>query len=293
MRFEYLVLALLWSAYCAVHSGLISVTVTDLLKRALGKGYAYYRLFFNLLSLVTFAPLLLYSRTPRFQHPAIFEWSGNWQILRYLLILLSAALIIGGACHYCLSQFLGIRQIRTRSSHGGITETGNIDTTGVLGITRHPWYVAVFLLLWASDLNIGTIVVNLVLSVYLVVGTLLEERKLVLEFGEDYRAYQKRVSMFFPIKWLHTRQRKGWKDSFHLCIGLFALLFISTQLFAAQAETLCTFVMEAQSGRIVTGQGACASRTTPASSFKLALALMGYDSGILKDAYTPAWPACE
>jgi protein-S-isoprenylcysteine O-methyltransferase Ste14 len=40
-----------------------------------------------------------------------------------------------------------------------------------------------------------------VLSAYLVIGTLLEERKLVLEFGDKYREYQRQVSMFIPLKW--------------------------------------------------------------------------------------------
>lgn len=59
---------------------------------------------------------------------------------------------------------------------------------------------------------------------------------------------------------------------------------------AAQAETVCTLLVEAQTGRTIKSDGDCASRTTPASSFKLALAVMGYDSGILKDVHTPAWP---
>ena len=43
---------------------------------------------------------------------------------------------------------------------------------------------------------------NGVLSVYLVVGTILEERKLVLEYGQVYRQYQHEVSMFVPWRWL-------------------------------------------------------------------------------------------
>jgi hypothetical protein len=42
---NYIVLSLLWIAYCVVHSALISVTVTDFLKGVLGRQYRFYRLF--------------------------------------------------------------------------------------------------------------------------------------------------------------------------------------------------------------------------------------------------------
>ncbi len=41
---------------------------------------------------------------------------------------------------------------------------------------------------------------------WLIVGTLLEERKLVIEFGEEYKRYQDHVSMFIQLNWL-TRKR--------------------------------------------------------------------------------------
>jgi protein-S-isoprenylcysteine O-methyltransferase Ste14 len=65
---------------------------------------------------------------------------------------------------------------------------GGIDSSGVLGLVRHPWYTAVVLLLWAGDLDMTALVGNGVLTVYIVVGTLLEERKLVYEFGDAYRS---------------------------------------------------------------------------------------------------------
>jgi protein-S-isoprenylcysteine O-methyltransferase Ste14 len=37
-----------------------------------------------------------------------------------------------------------------------------------------------------------------VLSVYLYVGTFFEERRLVREFGDDYRAYQRQVPRLIP-----------------------------------------------------------------------------------------------
>jgi protein-S-isoprenylcysteine O-methyltransferase Ste14 len=46
-----------------------------------------------------------------------------------------------------------------------------------------------------------SLIVDLILTVYVVCGTLLEERKLVIELGDAYRQYQKRVPMLFPTHW--------------------------------------------------------------------------------------------
>ena len=203
---DYVLLALLWAVYCYVHSTLISMSVTRWLKKVLAGQYRFYRLFFNLFSMVTLVPLVMYSHSARFNSEPLFGWDGYWRVVRYLLIGLGIALVIAGARHYSMLQFLGVQQIRNKSAPRAMTGSGALDSTGVLGLTRHPWYVAVFILLWAGDLNAAGITVNVLLSAYLVIGTLLEERKLVIEFGDEYRHYQDRVSMFVPLKWLTGRQ---------------------------------------------------------------------------------------
>jgi len=70
-----------------------------------------------------------------------------------------------------------------------------------MSLTRHPWYLGAMALIWAGRLDAPGLLVNLVLTTYLIVGTLLEERKLVAQFGGAYREYQERVSMLLPIKW--------------------------------------------------------------------------------------------
>jgi len=201
---DYLLLSLLWIAYCAVHSTLISVSVTDFLQHALGDRYRFYRLFFNAFSLITLIPLLRYTDSARWQTELLFVWEGPLRIVQYFLIAVAAILILAGMRRYSMLQFLGIRQIFQRSG-GAMTASGKVDSSGVLGVLRHPWYLAVFILLWAKDLNLAGIAVNLVLSGYLVIGTFLEERKLVLEFGDEYKDYQRRVSIFLPLKWLRSR----------------------------------------------------------------------------------------
>jgi beta-lactamase class D len=54
-----------------------------------------------------------------------------------------------------------------------------------------------------------------------------------------------------------------------------------------QAKMLCTVVADLASGEIIVEDGDCRARVTPASTFKIALAIIGFDSGFLKDAHTP------
>ncbi len=202
---DYILLSLLWIAYCIVHSALISITVTNFLKRALGNKYRFYRLFFNTFSVGTLVPLLMYTYSVERKIELLFTWEGYMRILQYCLIALAAILVTTGARHYSMPQFLGIQQILRKRSGNAMTESGEFDSSGVLGVVRHPWYVAVFILLWASNLNLTGIIINLILSAYLVIGTFLEERKLVLEFGDKYKVYQRQVSMFIPLKWLRSK----------------------------------------------------------------------------------------
>lgn len=55
----------------------------------------------------------------------------------------------------------------------------------------------------------------------------------------------------------------------------------------AQARTICTVVADAKTGAMLLRDGDCGSRVTPASTFKLALGVMGYDSGFLQDEHSP------
>lgn len=52
----------------------------------------------------------------------------------------------------------------------------------------------------------------------------------------------------------------------------------------------CTVMIDAASGTRLIEQGDCATRVTPASTFNIAVSLMGYDRGVLHDAHAPAWP---
>ncbi|HTM76377.1 MAG TPA: class D beta-lactamase [Devosia sp.] len=73
----------------------------------------------------------------------------------------------------------------------------------------------------------------------------------------------------------------------HLLPCLFALMaFVAP----ASAKTICTVIADAETSIVLLEQGDCRSRVTPASTFKIALSVMGFDAGFLVDANTPALP---
>ena len=200
---EYLILAILWIAFCTLHSGLISITFTNFLKQKIGDSYRFYRLFYNIFSIVTLIPILIYTVSIR-QQP-FFAWTGYLLPVKDVLFFISILCFVAGARHYSLSQFSGIAQIKEGANHNLINETGEFSSRGILGVVRHPFYAGIFPLIWSSNLDTPTLIVNIILSIYVVIGTLLEERKLIEEFGDAYREYQQKVSMLFPLKWIKKK----------------------------------------------------------------------------------------
>jgi beta-lactamase class D len=71
-----------------------------------------------------------------------------------------------------------------------------------------------------------------------------------------------------------------------------AMLILSGLAKAAVAQTPihCTVMADAASGKRLVQEGQCDERVTPASTFKVAISLMGYDSGILIDEHAPTLP---
>ena len=66
---------------------------------------------------------------------------------------------------------------------------------------RHPLYFFVLLLIWSCpNLTLDRFIFNFLWTVWIIIGTVLEEKDLLSDFGDDYRQYQGRVPMLIPWK---------------------------------------------------------------------------------------------
>lgn len=68
------------------------------------------------------------------------------------------------------------------------------------------------------------------------------------------------------------------------------LIMLLSAAAPASAKTICTVIADSGSGKILLEQGDCRSRVTPASTFKIPLGLMGFDSGFLTGTNAPVLP---
>ena len=66
---------------------------------------------------------------------------------------------------------------------------------------RHPLYLFVMIMIWSCpDLTLDRLLFNILWTAWIFIGTILEERDLLIEFGEAYRQYQRTVPMLIPLK---------------------------------------------------------------------------------------------
>jgi protein-S-isoprenylcysteine O-methyltransferase Ste14 len=179
--------------YGALHSWLASLSAKGLVSRLFGPSAdRLYRLSFNIIGTVTLLPLLAFAvwqpGRPLYSVPPPFTW--------LLLGGQAAALaVLGlGVLQTDAWHFLGLRQLMEPAG-----EPSRLNTGGLYRYVRHPLYSAGFVFLWLTPVMTSTLfVLYLGLSLYLYIGSIFEERRLLLEFGSAYRAYQRQVPRLVP-----------------------------------------------------------------------------------------------
>tara|TARA_R110000751_G_scaffold8041_3_gene32518 strand:+ start:22398 stop:22883 length:486 start_codon:yes stop_codon:yes gene_type:complete len=82
---------------------------------------------------------------------------------------------------------------------------------------------------------------------------------------------------------------RGKLLKYFLCV-IAVCVFLPAIASLAGADTVCTIVVSAKSGRGIIEEGDCDLRMSPASTFKVAISLMGFDTGILQSVDEPKLP---
>ncbi len=200
---QYLYLSILWMLWCFLHSLFIASAFVKKAENKMGDSFRYYRLIYNLFAFISLVPIYLYTRSLYIR--PFWVWDGTLLIVKYLLLFTGFALLWLGAKSFSMKQFIGISQVLKGNSFRTLNKKGDISSSGVLRYIRHPWYTSGILLIWSQDFDITRLIVAFILTIYLLLGAFIEERKLLNEFGDSYKNYRKNVSMFFPVKFIRKK----------------------------------------------------------------------------------------
>ena len=171
----------------------------------------------------------LSSVIPPHYHPATYAITSG--------MALTAAVLLWQPSQTVLYQAEGMFRLLARAIavlaivgfSWGVRALGNFDTFGLNPIraylrgrqfrapnfivrgpylwVRHPLYFCMLVLIWSfPDVSLDRLLFNVLWTLWVVLGTYLEEKDLVDEFGEKYHHYQKTVPMLFP--WRFPRGSK-------------------------------------------------------------------------------------
>jgi protein-S-isoprenylcysteine O-methyltransferase Ste14 len=158
-----------------------------------------YRFLYTVVSVITVLPILYLWFLGRDNSQLLYKIGFPFSLISIGMIIVGAALVLNSLIVTEPFEFLGIRGVLKIKS---TEKDSGLIISGAYSITRHPLFLGGMLILWSNPaMRLVDFVVAILFSIYFVVGGTLEERKLEEEFGQDYRDYKEKVSMFVPIKW--------------------------------------------------------------------------------------------
>ena len=189
---NHIILAMLWIAYCTLHSVLASQWVKKKLQRKM-KNYKSYRLYYTLFAFLSLVALIYYQvRIPTVE---LFRRTQFILIAGGLLSLSGLGLMMTCIRKYFMS-ISGLRSLLIE------TYSNELQITGIHRFVRHPLYLGTFIFIWALLLlfpYLSLLIANTIITVYTLIGIELEEQKLVTEFGKDYVNYRRKVPKLIPF----------------------------------------------------------------------------------------------
>jgi protein-S-isoprenylcysteine O-methyltransferase Ste14 len=189
--FDLGLIALAWLLYGLLHSWLASQTCKQGLARHWPAALPLYRIGFNVVATLLLLPPLWLTLAQGGE--ALWHWPA-W--ISWPAAGLAVAGLVWSLRDYDGGEFLGINQWRR---HACETEDREALTLSALHRhVRHPWYALGLLLLWTRDLNAAWLVTAAVVTLYVWLGSRLEESKLIALHGDAYRRYRERVPALFP-----------------------------------------------------------------------------------------------
>ena len=198
MNIEYeglILFCAVWAIYFAIHSFLASTFFKSVVQTRWPNVMIYYRAIYNCISLVLLIPPFYLSA--KLNSVQLWEWQGQWVWIANGLAGLAVLGILSTLRGYDGFAFLGFRQIKKRSTD----VEADLNISFPHRFVRHPWYFFALVIIWTRNFDQISLITASMITLYFIIGSRLEENKLITIHGESYRKYRKRVPGLIPRPW--------------------------------------------------------------------------------------------
>jgi protein-S-isoprenylcysteine O-methyltransferase Ste14 len=196
-----LIILVIMVGFAVTHSWLAGQRVKDNIYKLVGERhyYGFYRIGYNVLAIVTLMPV--FAVIFLYPHPILWHINGGVTLILFAIQGVGAAGIIVALLQTDIWRFAGIRQMQHYFERKPLPLANEpLCTDGLYQFVRHPLYLFSLLVIWSiNPMTDALFVFNVAATIYLIVGSLLEERRLRTIFGQQYVAYQEQVPWLIPL----------------------------------------------------------------------------------------------
>lgn len=198
-----LLLCAAWAFYCAIHSLLAAEKTQQFITERFSFLRRSYRIFYNIMAVILLAVPVAAIQTMPSLH--LWSWSGPWIVLQSIIFLAVAAGFVWTAHFYDMKFFFGIGQATDQPPE---SSSPTFTLSPMHRFVRHPWYFLGIVFLWSRNMDLARLITALCLTLYFIVGSRLEETRLIDLFSSPYREYRKAVPALFPLPWKFLKGKK-------------------------------------------------------------------------------------
>jgi protein-S-isoprenylcysteine O-methyltransferase Ste14 len=189
-------LIIAWLLYFLVHSLIASTAMKQMVQTRFPRLFPWYRLGFNLIAAVSvLIPFWMMYLQPG---NVLWQWQGSMLWLMNVIALTGVIGFLISTKYYDNGAFLGIKP--NLNNH-----IGSADEPLVISpmhrYIRHPWYFFGLLIIWTRDMNTAWLISCIMMTAYFLLGSKLEENKLIKEYGDGYAEYRNKVGGIIPLPW--------------------------------------------------------------------------------------------
>ncbi|AAM05643.1 TPA: isoprenylcysteine carboxylmethyltransferase family protein [Methanosarcina acetivorans] len=180
-------------AFAVIHSLTASLPFKRLVMRVAGpEAEKLYLPAYSLTAVLTILPLIyqLYKNPGR----VLYKISSPW---RWLMV--GGQLVAGTLDLVAYLDAPHRFKVSSQLAGSQASEANSLKIRGIYRWVRDPFLLSGLVMIWLTPvMTVNLLIVYILTTIYFYLGSLHWERRLVAQFGDEYREYQKRVHRIIP-----------------------------------------------------------------------------------------------